>query len=100
MFLFKINVSSVNSFFCVYFSGWRWYDEKPTTARLYNEDVCHRKIIKWFGDNPSWNSPFSIHMLVTLGETTGKKAGDWYGPGSVSHLLRWHSLNHVFFFYF
>lgn len=68
--------------------GWRWYDQKPTTARLYREDVSHRKIIKWFGDNPSWNSPFSIHMLVTLGTATGKKAGDWYGPGSVSHLLR------------
>ncbi|XP_069693822.1 cysteine protease ATG4D [Periplaneta americana] len=68
--------------------GWRWYDQKPTSARSYNEEKCHRKIIKWFGDNPSCNSPFSIHMLVTLGEATGKKPGDWYGPGSVSHLLR------------
>jgi len=79
------------------FSGWRWYDQKPTTARLYSEDICHRKIIKWFGDNPSCNSPFSLHMLVTLGEATGKKAGDWYGPGSVSHLLRWRSFNHECF---
>ncbi|XP_021915154.1 cysteine protease ATG4D isoform X2 [Zootermopsis nevadensis] len=68
--------------------GWRWYDQKLTTARQYNEDKCHRKIIKWFGDNPSCNSPFSIHMLVTLGEASGKRVGDWYGPGSVSHLLR------------
>lgn len=77
----------------IFFPDWRWYDQKPATARLHREDVCHRKIIKWFGDNETENSPFSIHMLVTLGTATGKKIGDWYGPVSVSHLLRWGSLN-------
>ena len=44
-------------------------------------------IIKWFGDQPTPHSPFSIHSLVSLGTLTGKRAGDWYGPASVAHLL-------------
>ncbi|KAJ9580845.1 hypothetical protein L9F63_023976 [Diploptera punctata] len=68
--------------------SWRWYDRAPINVGLYNEERNHRKIIKWFGDHPSHNSPFSIHMLVKLGEPAGKRPGDWYGPSSVSHLLR------------
>ncbi|KAF4532511.1 hypothetical protein B566_EDAN007626 [Ephemera danica] len=69
---------------------WRWHESKnPCSSEwLFREDSQHRKIIKWFGDNPSEISPFSIHSLVALGEATGKKAGDWYGPASVAHLLR------------
>lgn len=48
----------------------------------------HKKIIKWFGDSSSKSSPFSIHALVRLGEQLGKKPGDWYGPASVSYLLK------------
>lgn len=69
--------------------SWRWNpDEIITTARSFHEDVCHRMIIKWFGDKPSLNSPLSIHTLVTIGENSGKRAGDWYGPASVAHILK------------
>ncbi|CAG2066696.1 unnamed protein product, partial [Timema podura] len=67
---------------------WRWNeDQLPNSSKLFKEDCSHRKIIKWFGDNPSPNSPLSIHMLVSLGEASGKRPGDWYGPGAVAHLL-------------
>ncbi|XP_055923800.1 cysteine protease ATG4D [Eupeodes corollae] len=66
--------------------SWRWDPE--TQLHSTYEDNLHRKIIKWFGDSSSKNSPFSIHALVNLGQEMGKKPGDWYGPASVSHLLR------------
>ncbi|XP_017776267.1 PREDICTED: cysteine protease ATG4C [Nicrophorus vespilloides] len=69
--------------------GWRWQpDHMPTSRDAILKDITHRKIIKWFGDKQSRNSPFSIHSLVTLGESSGKKAGDWYGPGAVAHILK------------
>ena len=51
------------------------------------EDEKHRMIIKCFGDQAGPHSPFSIHTLVSLGASTGKRAGDWYGPASVAHIL-------------
>lgn len=66
--------------------SWRW--DADSQIHITHDDNMHRKIIRWFGDSSSKNSPFSIHTLVNLGEETGKKAGDWYGPSSVSHLLR------------
>lgn len=69
--------------------GWRWTPEKSIqNAREFQEDCQHRTIIKWFGDKSSVNSPLSIHQMVTLGETLGKKPGDWYGPASVAHCLK------------
>ncbi|XP_044741768.1 cysteine protease ATG4C [Chrysoperla carnea] len=69
--------------------SWRWNpDEQITSGRGFTDDATHRMIIKWFGDKPSPNSPLSIHTLVTLGETAGKRPGDWYGPASVAHILK------------
>lgn len=66
--------------------NWRWDPE--TQLHSTSEDNYHRKIIRWFGDSSSRGCPFSIHQLVTLGQDMGKKPGDWYGPSSVSYLLR------------
>ncbi|XP_055373826.1 cysteine protease ATG4C [Condylostylus longicornis] len=66
--------------------SWRWDPE--TQINTTYEDHMHRKIIRWFGDSSSKNNPFSIHTLCSLGQEMGKKPGDWYGPSSVSHLLR------------
>lgn len=51
------------------------------------DESHHRLIIQSFGDLPERISPFSIHALVSLGALWGKRAGDWYGPSSVAHLL-------------
>lgn len=69
--------------------SWRWTPDKAIqNAREFQEDCLHRMIVKWFGDKSSVNSPLSIHQMVLLGESLGKKPGDWYGPASVAHCLK------------
>ncbi|RWS04045.1 Cysteine protease ATG4C-like protein, partial [Dinothrombium tinctorium] len=74
-----------HAFLCHY-SGrdWRWCGPQSDKA-----DMIHRMIVKWFVDDPDPKySPFSVHQLVKCGTNFGKKAGDWFGPSSVAHILR------------
>ncbi|XP_008556293.1 cysteine protease atg4da [Microplitis demolitor] len=65
---------------------WRWRPDQKDEIYLQDE-AKHRMIIKWFGDQPTEQTPLSIHTLVKFGASAGKRAGDWYGPASVAHLL-------------
>ncbi|XP_041475028.1 uncharacterized protein LOC121423669 isoform X2 [Lytechinus variegatus] len=69
----------------LHFLGRGWNIYKPQTQEMLQ---FHRQIVRWFGDQPLDMSPFSVHRLVGIGQTNGKKVGDWYGPSSVAHILK------------
>ncbi|XP_066919037.1 cysteine protease ATG4D-like, partial [Clytia hemisphaerica] len=52
------------------------------------------QIVRFFNDEDSDHSPFSLHELVRVGEASGKKPGDWYGPNSVAHTIS-HTVNNT-----
>ncbi|XP_054722020.1 cysteine protease ATG4D-like [Uloborus diversus] len=62
---------------------WRLSSEQSNEQKL-----LYKMILRWFGDSMSLESPFSLHHLVSSGESYGRKAGDWYGPTHAAHVLR------------
>jgi cysteine protease ATG4 len=48
----------------------------------------YAKIISWFFDRPSSESPFSIHRVAVLGKEYGKQIGEWFGPATICSVLQ------------
>ena len=66
----------------MHFQGWRYHTQSA------DERAKYRRIVRFFADVQSPDSPFSIHNIVALGIDLGKNPGDWYGPASIAHILR------------
>jgi cysteine protease ATG4 len=45
------------------------------------------EIARWFADTPN-DTPYSIHAIAKAGERYGKSIGEWFGPSTISHVLR------------
>jgi cysteine protease ATG4 len=50
--------------------------------------IAHKDILLKFIDNPSIECIFSIHRIIQLGLYYNKKPQDWYGPDTISLILR------------
>lgn len=51
-----------------------------------SEEYCN--IVKWFIDYPGYPHLYSLHRMVECGLKYQMQPGQWYGPSTVSYVLR------------
>ena len=66
--------------------GRNWRLEKLNGNKNYS--IAHKNILEYFLDIPNVNCYFSIHNIVQIGLNYNMKPGDWYGPETISYVLR------------
>lgn len=49
-------------------------------------DPTYLKIVRRFEDNRQ--NPFSIHTIALMGDSEDKRVGEWFGPNTVSQVLK------------
>ncbi len=54
--------------------------------RLGQQTPHYIKILLWFLDSNT--APYSIHRIALLGKQYDKEIGEWFGPSTISQVLR------------
>jgi hypothetical protein len=65
-----------------------------TTHCELSEDMKDQKslgrcVLEWFLDYPGPSYPFSIHNIIAAGNYFQVKPGDWLGPSTICHILKY-----------
>ncbi|XP_065833941.1 cysteine protease ATG4D-like [Oscarella lobularis] len=70
--------------FHIFGRGWRVFKLPDEERRRY------LNLLRWFADDSDNSvSPFSVHAMVQISYKRGtSRAGQWYGPAQVAHLIK------------
>ncbi|KAI8805731.1 hypothetical protein BJ742DRAFT_680726 [Cladochytrium replicatum] len=63
--------------------GRDWRISKNTSPQMWSAYI---EIVSWFLDSNS--SPYSIHRIALLGKQFEKEIGQWFGPTTISQVLK------------
>ncbi|KAJ3327410.1 Cysteine protease atg4b [Blyttiomyces sp. JEL0837] len=63
--------------------GRDWRLKKTESRQSWDQYV---KVISWFFDSNT--SPYSIHRIALLGKQFDKEIGEWFGPSTISQVLK------------
>ena len=66
--------------------GRSWRLNKDKYKKHYS--IAHKNILYYFLDIPRNDCYFSIHKIIHIGLKYNKKPGDWYGPETISNVLK------------
>eukprot|EP01102_Stenamoeba_stenopodia_P010203 TRINITY_DN3049_c0_g1_i2.p1 TRINITY_DN3049_c0_g1~~TRINITY_DN3049_c0_g1_i2.p1 ORF type:complete len:500 (-),score=77.23 TRINITY_DN3049_c0_g1_i2:99-1598(-) len=69
-----------------FFLGREWRLRMNQTNAISTS--MERKILRWFADIPTKESPYSIHTIAQLGTRFKKSIGEWFEPTIIARVLK------------